>query len=208
MADVFEGDNNDMSSCIAEDLDLFAVATRTMDLWKLPERTAHHIAIDLVISKGLSYDMYTKVRNNIKNAIGKREYSQDTFKFTDKKLKEWGISGEKINAIRKILQLETVDSGALCRIKECGLHIVKAFKVFFQEHDDTFLNEDYNVRTNMGILFCKNKLMTPQEATRVAKNWNGHRSIISYFLHRLKPTSAYKILDQEELDDNDFYEIK
>lgn len=207
MADVFEGDNTDISSIIAEDLDLFSVAKNTKDLWILPEHSAHHTAVDLVMAKGLSFDMYKRLRTNIYNAIGKREYSRDTFKFTDKKLKEWGMSNEKITAIRKILEVETVDSGALCRIRECGIHIVKAFKVFYGEHDDTFLNEDYNVRTNLGLLFSKNKLMTPQEATKVARNWSGHRSIISYFLHRLKPESVFKILDNEDLQKEDFFEL-
>lgn len=207
MADIFEGDNNDVSSFIAQDLDLFGVAERTMDLWKLQDSTSHHTAVDIVISKGLSRDMYSKIRTNIKNAIGKKEFSVDNFKFTDKKLKEWGLSNEKITAIRKIFQLETVDSNALCRIKECGLQVVKQFKVIFGENDDTFMNEDYNVRFNLGILFSKNKLMTPQESTKVARNWSGHRSIISYFLHRLKPTSTYKILEEQELSKEDFYEV-
>lgn len=207
MADIFEGDNNDISDIIAEDLDLFSVAKNTKELWELPEHSAHHTAIDLVMSKGLSFDMYKKLRTSIINAIGKKEYSRDNFKFTDKKLKEWGMSADKISAIRKILQLENVDSNALCRIHECGIHIVKAFKVFYGENDDTFLNEDYNVRTNMGILFSKNKLMSPQESTKVARNWSGHRSIISYFLHRLKPEGTFKILDNEELQKDDFFEI-
>jgi hypothetical protein len=205
MADIFEGDNTDISKNIAEDLDLFELANRYKKLWERKERSAHHTAVDLVISRGMSPDTYKNICDNIKNAIGKKDYSIDTFKITDKKLKEWGLSNDKITAIRKILQLESVDSNTLCRIKECGIHIVKAFKVFFGEHDDTFLNEDYNVRTNMGILFYKNKLMTPQEATQVAKNWNGYRSTISFFLHRLKPEGAFKVLNDEELSREDFY---
>ena len=60
----------------------------------------------------------------------------------------------------------------------------------------------------MGILFFRSKLMTKTEATLLAKTWIGYRSQISYFLSRLKPEGAIKILDEDDLEPWDFFGVE
>ena len=83
---------------------------------------------------------------------------------TNKKLKEWGLSNEKVAGIRKILSLPEVTSKTLCKVKEGGIYLVKAFKIFQEEDDDVFLWDDYNVCRNLGILFFGDKAITKAEA--------------------------------------------
>jgi hypothetical protein len=124
---------------------------------------------------------------------------------TDKKLKQWGLSSQKIAAIRQILSLSEVTPRDLCKIKEGGIHLVKSFKVMTELDDDVFLNTDYNVLRNLGILFGRSKPMTSTEATIVSRNWIGYRSQISYFLHRLKPEGAVKVFAEQKLEPWDFW---
>lgn len=205
--DVFEGDDTSQDrNEIAQDLDLFSLSNKYKKLWKLPECPSHHRAVLLLIAKGIPHDTFKRIRSKISEAIGNKPISASNFTMTDKKLKEWGLSNEKISGIRKILALPEVTSGALCKIKEGGIYLVKAFKIFQEEDDDIMLFEDYNVLKNLGILFFRNKPMTKTEAQQVCKNWINYRSQISYFLYRLKPDSADKIHDEtKELDKYDFW---
>jgi hypothetical protein len=209
MSDVFEGDNNsDVNQSIVEAHDLFALSNRYKKFWTLPECAAAHRAILLLIYKGVSYDFGSKILQRIQSAIGKKDFTAKNFTITDKKLKEWGLSSEKIEGIRQILALAEqgeITSSVLCKVKAGGLYLVKAFKVFSEENDDVFMAEDYNVQQNMGILLFRTKKMTNTEAMRLSRTWEGYRSRISYFLYRLKPTGAVKILDEEDLEPWDFW---
>jgi len=201
--DIFEGDNTNINSEHALSLDLFSISNKYKKYWKFPDRSDFHQAIYITISKGLNNDQTNQIMQKITNSIGK-EITPEKFSFTDKKMKEWGLSNEKIQIIKKIKELQEITSSNLCKIKEGGIYLVKAFKILQEEDDDTFLMDDYNIRKNMSILFVKNKLMTTQEARDISKVWQGHRSQISYFLYRLKESGAIKILDEEELDEKDF----
>lgn len=205
MSEVFEGDNFDNRQFIAQDLDLFEISNKYKHLWLFPEYSSLHTSIVLLIRKGLSYSSSSKILNKINEAIGNKQISKTNFTMTDKKLKQWGLSSEKIEGIRKILNLEQVTSNSLCKIKEGGLYLVKLFKIINQEDDDIFLWDDYNVLRNMGILFYRNKSLSKQECIFISKNWIGYRSQISYFLYRLRPEGALKICEDLELNIDDFW---
>lgn len=203
--EVFQGDNNNnVNTFIAEDLDLFKTSTEYKSYWQILETGALHTALEIMIRKGLSFSLGEKIMNNIRSAVGK-EMTKKNFSMTDKKLKQWGISSEKIKAMHKILDLPEITSQSLCSIKEGGIHLVKAFKIMAQEDDDVFLHTEYRVLQNMGILFCKEKNMTPVEAMRLSRVWNGYKSQISMFLYSLKPEGAFKLLDNQALDQYDFW---
>ena len=68
-------------------------------------------------------------------SIGKGDISPNSFHITDKKLKSWGLSNEKIEGIKAILALPEVNSKSLCKIKEGGIYLVKAFKIFTGDDD-------------------------------------------------------------------------
>ena len=201
---IFEGDNTNNTQEYAVDLDLFSLSNKYKPYWKFEDRNDFHQAIFIIISKGISFDQTKEIMEKITKSIGK-DITANKFTFKDKKLKEWGLSNEKIEAINKIKSLSEITPSSLCKIKEGGIYLLKAFKILQEEDEDTFLLEDYNVRKNMSILFFKNKLMTPQEARDISKAWQGHRSQISYFLYRLKETGAIKIIDEKELDEKDFF---
>lgn len=204
--EVFQGpDFSEDRKSLAEELDLFSLSNQTKALWKLPEYSPLHRAILILISKGLTHEFYSKILERLEKAIGKREITPKNFTMKDATLKAWGLSAEKIAGIRKLLKLPEVDTKALCKIKEGGIYCVKAFKILTEEDDDVFLWEDYNVLRCLGILFFKDKPMSKAEAMQVSRNWAGYRSQISYFLHRLRPEGACKIIDEKELDEYDFW---
>jgi 3-methyladenine DNA glycosylase/8-oxoguanine DNA glycosylase len=204
--DIFEGDDNSVFlKEHATDLDLFAVSNTYKSLWKLPARSDLHQAISLLISKNAPYDMTKKIMKKISDTIGNRDITIQNFVMKDSKLKEWGLSNDKIQGIRKILSLPEITAKSLCSVKEGGIYLVKAFKIFQEEDDDIFLYEDYTVRKNLGILFYRDKPLSESESRKLSQYWQGHRSQISYFLYRLTSKGADKILEDKELDDSDFH---
>ena len=204
--DVFEGNDTSLFfSNHAKDLDLFDLSNQYKHLWKLPETSPAHRAVLLLIGKGISPENYYKIVSKIEASIGKKEINKHSFGIRDIKLKEFGLSTDKIIGIRKILDLPEVTSKTLCKVKEGGIYLVKAFKIFYEEEDDIFLQEDYLVRKNLSVLFFKDKLMSEAEARKLSTNWAGHKSQISYFLSRLKPTGSAKILAEEPLTECDFF---
>lgn len=204
---IFEGDNNgEVNHEFAQDLDLFNLSNECKKFWKLPERNNLYTAIFIMVSKGLSYETYNKIMENMHKSIGVK-FTVNNFNFSDKKLKEWGLSNDKISGIRKILEIaktEEITPKNLCRVKEGGIYLYKSFKIIQEEDDDCFLFEDHIVRKNLSVLFYKDKLMLPTEAKEISKAWQGHRSQISYFLSKLKESGAVKILDDEPLEQSDF----
>jgi len=204
--DVWEGDDTStFFSDHAQDLDLFTLSNEYKELWDMPKLDAHHQAIDLLIAKGLNYDNYDKIMKCIVSSIGRNGFTKDKFVIKDSKLREWGLSNDKISGIRKILDLPEVNSKVLCRIKEGGIYLVKAFKIFHEEEDDVFLSDDYNIRRNISVLFLKDKIATETEARQISQSWQGYRSQISKFLYRMKQQGATKLLEDKQLTEEDFY---
>lgn len=200
-SEIFEGDNIDNKKEIALELDLFSLSNKYKNFWKYSEKSDLHQAIFIMISKGLSYEQYNPILKKIYTSLGN---NFTKFDISEKKLKEWGLSNEKIQAIYKITKLPEINSKTLCKIREGGIYLIKAFKILQEEDDDIFLAEDYIVRRVLGILYFRTKLMTIPEVKDIAKIWQGHRSQISYFLSRLKDSGAEKILNDEDLTEQDF----
>lgn len=205
--DIFEGDSSkDEKKDYALDLDLFNISNKYKSLWKYPERTDLFQALFIMISKGLPYEQYNPIIKKITDSLGKN-ITIDNFKIRDEKLKEWGLSNDKINGIRKILKIAketSINPSTLCKVKEGGIYLVKLFKILQEEDDDIFLAEDYVIRRMLTILYSRSKLMSIPEAKEISATWQGYRSQISYFLYRLKDSGARKILNEEELDKSDF----
>lgn len=206
-SDILEGDSNsEEKKDIALDLDLFNLSEKYKSFWKYPERTDLFQAIFILISKGCTFEQYDFILQKITQSLGFK-ITLENFKIQDKKLKEWGLSTDKINAIRKLLEIAKehgVTPSSLCKVKEGGIYLVKSFKILQEEDDDVFLAEDYIVRRILSILYYRSKILTVTEAKEISKAWIGHRSQISYFLSRLKDSGASKILDKQELDKYDF----
>jgi hypothetical protein len=204
---IFEGDNtNEINQHFIQDLDLFNLSNKFKKFWKLPERNNLYTAIFIMVSKGLPFETYNKIMENMHKSLGVK-FTVNSFNFSDKKLKEWGLSNDKISGIRKILEIaktEEITPKNLCRVKEGGIYLYKSFKILQEEDDDCFLFEDYIVRRNLSILFYKDKIMTTTEAKDISVAWRGHRSQISYFLSKLKESGVVKILDDEPLEEYDF----
>lgn len=201
---VFEGSQDDQRD-YAEDLDLFAISTFTKPLWELPECSAVHRAIEILIRKGLNWDHSQAIMSRINASIGNRDISQANFTMRDETLKKWGLSNDKIAGIRKILALPEVTGSTLCAIKEGGIYLVRMFKILHGEQDDVPFPDDYNLKQCLGILFYRQRAMTPQDMMEISKTWNGYRSQIAYFLHRLKPEAVAKIQDDQDLEPWDFW---
>lgn len=203
--DIFEGDDNAAErSDFIGDLDLFAVSNKTKKYWKLPERSNLHIALYLMITMGMSYESGEKIMKKIKDTIGDKDMSKENFVISDKTLKEWGLSATKISGIKKILGLKEITQQSLCKVREGGIKLVKMFMVLSETKDDTSLEFCYEVRRNLSNLLGHSKILPEPDAKKLFLKWSGYKSQIGYFLYRLKPDSAVKIVDDIELDQYDF----
>lgn len=200
----FQGETNS-DSFLLTDLDLFKISQQTKELWILPNRSATHRAIECLIRQGMNWDNSERILNRIRASIGNADISKSNLTMTEKTLKRWGLSSAKICGIYKILNMTEVNSKNLCSIKEGGSALVQLFKTLEEEDDDVWLYSEYNVLQNLGILLGRTKSLTVREAMRVGHIWSGARSQISYFLWRLKPTGAIKIIEDEELKPWDFW---
>lgn len=208
---VFEGDSDSYDDFIKE-LDLFSVAMSTRKLWDLtasecPENsTKIHIAIYLIVHSGCSYNVGNQIFNYIRQSMGHKSISPETFTFTDKTLKKWGLSNDKISLIRNILTYtdDNFNSTVFCRLKP-GINLIQLFKAFTDENEDTYAYSDYNIKKNIAVMLERAKMPSDNENRKLSRVWNGFRSIITQFLYRLKPTGMNKILEEEVLTSVDFY---
>jgi hypothetical protein len=161
--------------------------------------------VEILIRQGLSWDNSERIMGYIRASIGQADITPANLSMTDKTFKRWGLSGEKIAGIRKILALPVVTPQTLCSVKEGGIELVRMFKVLEGDDDDCWLYSDYNILRNLAVLLFRSKALTSRECMAIGRAWAGTRSQISYFLHRLKPEGAAKILEDEELEPWDFW---
>lgn len=209
--EVYQGDQDDYSEYIRS-LDLFDVALSSKPFWYLPgtlcpkDSSPTHMLIWFVIHHGLSVSVSEKIMNHIKLAIGNNNISKENFTMKEDTLKKWGLSGDKIDLIKKILSLEELTTKTLCKIK-IGLYYLSIFKAMVDEEDDCFVYQDVNIRKNLSVILGRDKIVTESEARKISKNWTGYRSKISYFLYRLRPESMLKVMEEEELAAHDFWGV-
>lgn len=203
--DIFEGDDTFSERVeFLKNLDLFSLSNGTKNYWKLADHSALHTALYLMITKGMSFESGEKLMNKIRGTLGKKDMNKEKFTISDKTLKEWGLSAAKIQGIRTILSLDSINSSTLCKVKEGGLWLIKMHAVLAETNDDTPLYFCYEVKQNLAALLGHAKILSDEETKKLFTIWTGYRSQISYFLYRIKPESIVKILDDEELDKFDF----
>jgi len=203
---------NDRESFDYTHFNLLKLAQDTKDYYTFPERSLLHNAILMIIYSRLNNSKSQEIKNKIYNSIGKEgkiELSVDNFKFKDKTLLGYGLSHDQIGLIRSVLSLsKTLEKGQmtikdLTKIKGIGIWVIKSLKIITHTDDNICFEQDYNVRNNLGLLYGYDKLVSETEVKKILNTWNGNRTIISYFLWRLKKEAILKIIGITEDDDDE-----
>lgn len=204
--DGFQGQSsNDVE--YMQEMDLFAISERTKHLWQSQPRTPLHRAIEILIRQNMNWTNGEYIMQRIKDTIGDVDISVSNLTMTDKTLKKWGLSTEKISGIRKILSLEEITPKTLCSVKEGGIHLVQMFTAMEGENDDCWVYNDSNLLRNLGILLGRSRSLAAREALQIGRSFAGVRSQISCFLHMLKPEGAICIVNNEPLEPEHFYGV-
>jgi hypothetical protein len=205
--DGFQGESsNDVE--YLQDMDLFALSEQTKHLWRSEERTPLHRALEILIRQNMNWTNGDNIMKRIRDSIGSADMSASNMIMTDKTLKKWGLSAEKISGIRKILSLGEITPKTLCSVKEGGIHLIQMFTVMEGENDDCWIYNDSNILRNLGTLLGRSRSLTPREGMIVSRaSFAGVKSQISYFLHMLRPEGAIAICNDEPLEVAHFYSV-
>jgi len=224
---------NDREIFQYDHFDLLKLAQDTKSYYQFPKRSLLHNTILMIIYSRLNNTKSQEIKNKIYNSIGKEgkvELTTENFKFKDKTLLSYGLSHEQIDLIRKVLLLsnhtkmgkEELTIKNLTKIKGINIWIIKSLKIITndildekEKNDNICFEQDYNVRNNLGLLYGYSKLVSETDVKKILNTWNGNRTIISYFLWRLKKEAIFKILgfnhlgedledEEKELDFFDF----
>jgi 3-methyladenine DNA glycosylase/8-oxoguanine DNA glycosylase len=219
---------NDRETFQYDHLDLVKLAQDTKNYYQFPTRSLLHNTILMIIYSRLNNVKSQEIKNKIYNSIGKEgkiELTSENFKFKDKTLLSYGLSHEQIDLIRKVLEIsktekkeelniknltkEELNIKNLTKIKGIGIWIIKALKIIMndkleekEKNDNICFEQDYNVRNNLGLLYGYNKLVSETEAKKILNTWNDNKTIVSYFLWRLKKEAVFKILGFNELGED------
>lgn len=186
--------------------DLLKLAVDYKDHYVFPDRSLTHNTILMIVASRLNNTKSEEIKKKLYSSIGKEgkiELTRENFKFKDKTLLSYGLSHEQIKLIREVLEMKEITIKNLTKIKGIGIWTIKALKVITNE-DNICFEQDYNVRNNLGLLYGYDKLVSESEVKKILSSWNGNRTIISYFLWRLKKEAIVKILEEEKLEYTDF----
>lgn len=186
--------------------DLLKLAIDNKEHYVFPDRSLTHNAILMIIANRLNNEKSEEVKKKLYSSIGREgkvELSKENFKFKDKTLLSYGLSHDQIKLIREVLEMKEINIKNLTKIKGIGIWTIKALKIITNE-DNVCFEQDYNVRNNLGLLYGYDKLVPESEVKKILSSWNGNRTIISYFLWRLKKESIVKILEDQKLSYLDF----
>ena len=205
--DSFQGESSNDTEFLQE-LDLFALSEQTKQWWQAPPRTPVHRAIEILIRQNMSWENGEKIMERVRASIGEADISLSNLVMTDKTLKKWGLSAEKISGIRKILSLQEITPKTLCSIKEGGIYLVQMFTVMEEENDDCWVYNNPNALRNLSIFLGRARPLTAREAVHMSRSaFSGHRSQLSYFLYMLKTEGAIAMVNDEPLEITHFYGI-
>jgi DNA-3-methyladenine glycosylase II len=120
-------------------------------------------------------------------------------KFTDAKFKACGISGPKQRTLRAVIDhakanpdflpsIPNLDDGAirgqLVAIKGIGPWTADMFLLFGLGRPDVWAVGDYGIKVAVKTLFKLRKMPDATRLTKIAKPWEPHRSVASWYLWR------------------------
>ena len=181
---------------------------KTKEFWTLKPKTLFHNAISLLTSQKIKFSESRAIRKKLYELNENREeYCPKIFsvlKYSN--FKNCGLEDNIINCMFKVIELEkannlTIDN--LQQIKGIGPWTIKSLKIMNNLDDDIFLYEDYWIRQRLSELVKSDKILTQCECK---KNMSGYKNLsnISKFLWRINKKGTHKILNNEELNKDDF----
>jgi 3-methyladenine DNA glycosylase/8-oxoguanine DNA glycosylase len=174
---------------------------KTRPFYFYESKGLYHELISLIISQRISFKKSRDIRMKIYEKIGSYVFTKD--KLFSINLIETGLDVDKIHLIRNIN--ENVSFNDLKAIPGIGIWTIKSLKAKLLLDDDIFLSEDFYIRTHLKILFKLDKVPIISEANKLIKGrWEGYKTHVSLFLWRLRHESTDKLIQNQELTQQDF----
>ena len=165
----------------------------TMRITKNPYQTL----VEAIIYQQLSEASATAIANRFLTIYGKFPTAKEVMKTSNKKLKDTGISGTKVNYIkglskqilekkidfRKISKLNDREVIAeLTKIKGIGNWTAQIYLMFCLQRKDIFPVDDLGIKKGIRDLFLLKELPNPETMEKFSARWKPNRSIACWYI--------------------------
>ena len=165
----------------------------TMRITKNPYQTL----VEAIIYQQLSEASATAIANRFLKIYGKFPTAKEVMKTSNKKLKDTGISGTKVNYIkglskkilekkidfRKISKLNDREVIAeLTKIKGIGNWTAQIYLMFCLQRKDIFPVDDLGIKKGIRDLFSLKELPSPETMEKFSARWKPNRSIACWYI--------------------------
>ena len=165
----------------------------TMRITKNPYQTL----VEAIIYQQLSEASATAIANRFLKIYGKFPTAKEVMKTSNKKLKDTGISGTKVNYIkglskqilekkidfRKISKLNDREVIAeLTKIKGIGNWTAQIYLMFCLQRKDIFPVDDLGIKKGIRDLFSLKELPNPETMEKFSARWKPNRSIACWYI--------------------------
>ena len=165
----------------------------TMRITKNPYQTL----VEAIIYQQLSEASATAIANRFLTIYGKFPTAKEVMKTSNKKLKDTGISGTKVNYIkglskqilekkidfRKISKLNDREVIAeLTKIKGIGNWTAQIYLMFCLQRKDIFPVDDLGIKKGIRDLFSLKELPNPETMEKFSARWKPNRSIACWYI--------------------------
>ena len=165
----------------------------TMRITKNPYQTL----VEAIIYQQLSEASATAIANRFLKIYGKFPTPKEVMKTSNKKLKDTGISGTKVNYIkglskqilekkidfRKISKLNDREVIAeLTKIKGIGNWTAQIYLMFCLQRKDIFPVDDLGIKKGIRDLFSLKELPNPETMEKFSARWKPNRSIACWYI--------------------------
>lgn len=153
------------------------------------------ILVTSIVYQQLSIKAASAILKRLKAGLSGEVTAEEILKAKPKKLKEWGLSRQKIAYVKDLakktkkgeVELDKIGklsdeeiTKELIAVKGIGPWTAKMFLMFSLARPDIFPVDDLGIRNGMKLLLKKE--MKPAEMVKFSQRWKPHRTIASWYI--------------------------
>lgn len=177
---------------------LVEYANKYYDMYKLFNYGVFHHACGCVVAQKIKFSVGRKIREELYRLCGFPLTQVNVLNFNLSKIV--GLSQEKIILLKEMAKMEENLDGYKT-LKGFGPWSYNAVSILINRKDDINLVSDKYIRKNVQLY---NGIDNQKNCFCFLETAKNDKTKVCYFLWRIRPTSIYKVINNESLGKEDF----